>query len=113
LGKKKTSRALVDEKFAAIELAAGLDPDTLPKSPLSLEVAVQPNIAHYGFHAALNARSPTPKSMHNRDGDSTIANLKDDWQPPTSAPSEVRKYRKQLLQHIAAPSPEPTGSKTH
>jgi hypothetical protein len=55
LGKKRTSRALVDEKPAAIELAVGLDPDTLSRSPLRLEVAVQPNSVRCGFHVALNA----------------------------------------------------------
>jgi hypothetical protein len=40
--------------------------------------------------------------MLDRDEDATIANLKDDWQPPSSARPEVRQYRKQLVQHIAA-----------
>jgi hypothetical protein len=40
--------------------------------------------------------------MLDRDEDSTIANLKDDWQPPSSALPEIHQYRKQLVQHIAA-----------
>jgi hypothetical protein len=37
--------------------------------------------------------------MLDRDGDSAVTNLKDDWQPPSSALPEVRQYRKQLVQH--------------
>jgi hypothetical protein len=33
---------------------------------------------------------------------SAVANLKDDWQPPSSALPEVRQYRKQLVQHVTA-----------
>jgi hypothetical protein len=42
--------------------------------------------------------------MPARDGGSAVANLKDDWQPPSSALPEVRQYRKQLLvqQHVTA-----------
>jgi hypothetical protein len=42
-----------------------------------------------GFHVILNLRSLT-KSMLDRDEDSAVANLKDDWQPPSSALPEVR-----------------------
>jgi hypothetical protein len=48
-----------------------------------------------GFHVVLNARSLT-KFMLDRDEDSAVANLKDDWQPPSSALPEVRQYRNQL-----------------
>jgi hypothetical protein len=57
-----------------------------------------------GFHvmsSSLNARSLT-KFMLDRDEDSAVANLKDDWQPPPPALPEVRQYRKQLVQHVAA-----------
>jgi hypothetical protein len=54
-----------------------------------------------GFHVVLNARSLT-KFMLDRDEDSAVANLKDDWQPPPSALPEVRQYRKQLVQHVTA-----------
>jgi hypothetical protein len=43
--------------------------------------------------------------MLDRDEDSVIANLKGDWQPPTSPlpeGGEVRQYRRQLVQYIAA-----------
>jgi hypothetical protein len=55
-----------------------------------------------GFHVVLNARSLT-KFMPDRGEDSAVANLKkDDWHPPSSAPPEVRQYRKQLVQHVTA-----------
>jgi hypothetical protein len=83
-------------------LAVGVDPATLSKNPLRLKVvAVQPNSVDCGFHVVLNARSLT-KFMLDRDEDSAIANLKDDWQPPSSALPEVRQYRKQLVQHVTA-----------
>jgi hypothetical protein len=56
---------------------------------------------HCGFHVVLNARSLT-KFMPNRNEDSAVANLKDAWQPPSSALPEVRQYRKQLVQHVTA-----------
>jgi hypothetical protein len=40
--------------------------------------------------------------MLDRDEGSAVANLKDDWQPPSSALPEVRQYRKQLVQHVTA-----------
>jgi hypothetical protein len=40
--------------------------------------------------------------MLDRDEDSAVANLKDDWQPPSSALPEVRQYHKQLVQHVTA-----------
>jgi hypothetical protein len=54
-----------------------------------------------GFHVVLNARSLT-KFMLDRDEGSAVANLKDAWQPPSSAPPEARQYRKQLVQHVTA-----------
>jgi Ulp1 family protease len=81
--------------ITAIELSVGVDPATLSKNPLRLEVAVQPNSSDCGFHVVLNARSLT-KSKLDRDEDSAVANLKDDRQPPSSALPEVRQYRKQL-----------------
>jgi hypothetical protein len=62
---------------------------------------VQPNGVDCGFHVVLNARSLT-KFMLDRDEGSAVANLKDDWQPPSSAPPEVHQYRKQLVQHVTA-----------
>jgi hypothetical protein len=47
-------------------------------------------------------RARSLKSMLDRDEDSAVANLKDDWQPPSSALPEVRQYRKQLVQHVTA-----------
>jgi hypothetical protein len=82
----------------AIELAVGVDLATLSKGPLlRLKAAVQPNSVDCGFHVVLNVRSLT-KSMVDRDEDSAVANLKDDWQPPSSALPEARQYRKQLVQ---------------
>jgi hypothetical protein len=56
-----------------------------------------------GFHVVLNARSLT-KFVLDRDEDSAVANLKDSWQPPSSALPEVHQYRKQLciVQHVTA-----------
>jgi hypothetical protein len=79
----------------------GVDPGTLSKNPLRLDVSVQPNPLDCGFHVVRNARSLT-KYMLDRDEDAPVANLKDDWQPPPSALPEVRQYRKQLVQHITA-----------
>jgi hypothetical protein len=71
------------------------------KNPLRLKVAVQPNSVDCGFHVVLKrARSLITKFMPDRDEDSPVANLKDDWQPPFSALPELRQYRKQLVQHI-------------
>jgi hypothetical protein len=66
-----------------------------------LEVAVQPNSVDCGFHVVLNARSLT-QFMLDRDEDSAVATLKEDWQPPSSALPEGRQYRKQLVQHVTA-----------
>jgi hypothetical protein len=67
-----------DEDYAsfitAIELAAGVDPDTLSKTPLRLKAAVQPNSVDCGFHVVLNARSLT-KFMLDRDEDFAVAPL--------------------------------------
>jgi hypothetical protein len=62
---------------------------------------VQPNSVDCGFHVVLNARSLT-KFMLDRDKNSAVANLKADWQPPSSALPEGRQYRKQLVQHVTA-----------
>jgi hypothetical protein len=62
---------------------------------------VQPNSVDCSFHVVLNARS-LAKFMLDRDEDSPVANLKDDWQPPFSTLPEVRQYRKQLVQHVTA-----------
>jgi hypothetical protein len=51
--------------------------------------------------SSINARSLT-KFMPDRDEDSAVANLKDNWQPPSSALPEVRQYRTQLVQHVTA-----------
>ena len=96
-----------DEHYApfitAIELAVGVDPGTLSKNPLRLDVTLQPNPVDCGFHVVLNARSLT-KFMLDRDEGAAVANLKDNWQPPPSTLPEVRQYRKQLglVQHITA-----------
>jgi hypothetical protein len=79
-----------DENYASfitsIELAVGADPGALSKNPLRLKVAVQqPNSVNCGFHAVLNARSLI-KFMLDRDEGAAVANLKDGWQPPPSAP---------------------------
>jgi hypothetical protein len=50
-----------DEHYApfitAIEMAVGVDPGTLSKNPLRLDVSVQPNALDCSFHVVLNARS--------------------------------------------------------
>jgi hypothetical protein len=55
---------------------------------LQADQAVQKLQAASGFHIVLNARSLT-KFMLDRDEGPAVANLKDDWQPPSSALPEV------------------------
>jgi hypothetical protein len=55
-----------------------------------------------GLNVVLNGARSLTKFMLDRDEDSAVANLKDAWQPPSSALPEVRQYRKQLVQHVTA-----------
>jgi hypothetical protein len=73
-------------------------PSKIAPSTDPMEVVVPASVRL--LQCALAARSRT-KFMPDRDEDSAIANLKDDWQPPQPQPyrlPEVHQYRK----HIAA-----------
>ena len=87
--------------ITAIEKAVDLQPDSLSKSPLRLEVTIQPNGVDCGFHIPFNTCSLT-RFVLERVEDSPVANLKDDWEPPTSTAVEVRQYRKELCKAITA-----------
>ena len=84
--------------IGVLEQLLKLDPKAITRSPSHLICTTQPNCFDCGYHVVLNAFSICEHINATRDTDADLTT----WAAPTSTPSEVRQYRKELYDKAAA-----------
>jgi hypothetical protein len=84
--------------IGVLEQVLKLDPHAITRSPTHLPCTIQPNGYDCGYHVVINACSI---SAHIDASDGAGINLTT-WEAPTSTPSEVRQFRRELYDRAAA-----------
>ena len=84
--------------IGVLEQLLKLDPKAITRSPSHLNCTTQPNSFDCGYHVVLNAVSISEHINATPAADADLTA----WAAPTSTPTEVRQYRKELYDKAAA-----------
>ena len=84
--------------IGVLEQVLKLDPHAITRSPTHLPCTIQPNGYDCGYHVVINACSI---SAHIDASDGAGIDLTT-WEAPTSTPSEVRQFRRELYDRAVA-----------
>jgi hypothetical protein len=83
--------------IGVLEQVLKLDPHTITCSPTHLPCTIQPNGFDCGYHAVINACSISEHIDASDGGGIDLTK----WDSPTSTPTEVREFRKELYNRAA------------